>query len=70
MVPVPLSAGSEPATILASHFDDSKLHPWLEYSVWQERSGCGYTLQDSLNDGTAVTPYLIYLKILFGNGSG
>ena len=41
MVPVPLSAGSEPATILASHFDmdidDSKQHPWLEYSVWQEQ---------------------------------
>ena len=41
MVPVPLSAGSEPATRLASYFDmdieDSKQHPWLEYSVWQDQ---------------------------------
>ena len=41
MVPVPLSAGSEPAIRLASYFDmdieDSKQHPWLEYSVWQDQ---------------------------------
>ena len=41
MVPVHLLAGSEPATILASCFDmdidDSKQHPWLEYSVWQDQ---------------------------------
>ena len=41
MVPVPLSAGSEPATRLASYFDmdidDSKQHPWLEYLVWQDQ---------------------------------
>ena len=41
MVPVPLSAGSEPTTRLASYFDmdidDSKQRPWLEYSVWQDQ---------------------------------
>ena len=35
----------------------------------RNRNGCGYTPQDSLNDGAAVTLYLIYLRILFGNGS-
>ena len=41
MVFVLLLAGSEPATVLAFHFDmdidDSKQHPWFEYSVWQEQ---------------------------------
>ena len=36
-----LLAGSEPATILASclgmDIDDSKQHPWLEYSVWHDQ---------------------------------
>ena len=34
-------AGSEPAIRPASYFDmdieDAKLHPWLEYSVWQDQ---------------------------------
>ena len=38
---VPLSVGSEPAIRFASHFDmdieDSKQHPWLEDSVWQDQ---------------------------------
>ena len=34
------------------------------------RSGCGYTLQDILNDGTAGTPCQMSLKIRFVNGDG
>ena len=34
------------------------------------RSGCGYTLQDIFNDGTAGTPCLMSLRIRFVNGGG
>ena len=68
-----LLAGSEPATILAScldmDIDDAKQHPWLEYSV-MIRSGCGYTLQDIFNDGTAGALCLMSLRIRFVNGGG
>ena len=41
MVPVSLLAGSEPAIRPASCFvmdvEDAKLHPWLEYLVWQDQ---------------------------------